>query len=309
MKIVVTEPLGVSREHIVEVCKEHINENIHLVIYEDRAQSEEELLSRCQDADVVIEVNQPFTAPVIKGCKNLTLIAAAFAGIDHIDTAACREKGVEIANCPGYSAQAVAELVFGFITALKRRLPAFDRATRQGQTRSSFIGTEIAGKTFGIIGLGHIGKQVAKIATAYGCNVCAFTRTIEPMEGVTFMPLDQLLAVSDILSLHLPLTAESKGLINAEKIALMKDGAILINTARGPIVDSDALAAAIKAGKLSGAGIDVFETEPPIAADHPLLNCENVLLAPHIGFATEEAFETRLQMTFQNIAQWAAKNR
>ncbi|MGM9567001.1 MAG: NAD(P)-dependent oxidoreductase [Clostridia bacterium] len=308
MKIVVSEPLGVAREHIVEVCKEYINDDVTLVIYEDRAEGEAELIARCKDADVVVEVNQPLSSAFIRECKNLKLIAAAFAGIDHIDAEACKEAGVTIANCPGYSASAVAELVFGFLTALKRRLVEQDAAVRKGETRKGFVGTEIGGKNFGIVGFGHIGKAVAKIAKAYGCNVYAHTRTPQPWDGVTFLPLDELLAVCDIVSLHLPLTSSSKGLISAEKIALMKEGAILINTARGPIVDSEALARAVETGKLAGAGIDVFETEPPIAADHPLLCSDRIMTAPHIGFATEEAFETRLKMSFQNIADFM-KNR
>lgn len=304
MKIVVAEPLGVAREHIVEVCKESVKDDVTLVIYEDRAESEAELINRCKDADVVVEVNQPLSASFIRECKNLKLIAAAFAGIDHIDTEACEKAGVAVANCPGYSASAVAELVFGFLTVLKRRLIEEDAAVRKGETRKGFVGTEIGGKKFGIVGFGHIGKAVAKIAKAYGCEVYAHTRRPQRDESVTFLPLDELLSVCDIVSLHLPLTASSKGLISAEKIALMKDGAILINTARGPIVDSEALARAVESGKLAGVGIDVFETEPPVAADHPLLCSDRIVTAPHIGFATEEAFETRLMMSFQNIANF-----
>ncbi len=309
MKIVVAEPLGISRDHIVEVCKEYIKADLNLTIYEDRAETEAELISRCRDADVVVEVNQPLSSRFIQSCSKLKLIAVAFAGIDHIDVKACEEAGVPIVNCPGYSASAVAELVFGFLTILKRNLISFDGETRKGGERKGFVGTEIGGKKFGIVGFGHVGKQVAKIAMAYGCRVYVHTRTPEACEGVTFLSLDELLKTCDIVSLHLPLTASSKGLISREKIALMKDGAILINTARGSIVDSDALADALKTGKLAGAGIDVFETEPPIAADHPLLNCDNVVTAPHIGFATKEAFETRLRMSFQNIAAALAKEK
>ena len=304
MEIVVAEPLGVASEHIKEVCKEYLGEDVTPVIYEDRAEDEAELINRCKDADVVVEVNQPLSAAFIGECKNLKLIAAAFAGIDHIDAEACKEAGVTIANCPGYSASAVAELVFGFLAVLKRRLIAMDAAARNGETRNGFVGTEIGGKKFGIVGYGHIGKAVAKIAKAYGCEVYAHTRTPQSDEDVTFLSLDELLSTCDIVSLHLPLTASSKGLISAEKIARMKDGAILINTARGPIVDNEALAPAVNSGKLAGAGIDVFETEPPIDIHHPLFGSDRIVTSPHIGFATEEAFETRLHMTFRNIADF-----
>ncbi|MBQ2764183.1 MAG: hydroxyacid dehydrogenase [Firmicutes bacterium] len=306
MKIVVSEALGVSREHIVEVCKSYVPGDFDLVIYEDRAATQEELLARCADADIIVEVNQPLNRELIMGCKNLKLIAVAFAGIDHIDAEACKEAGVKIANCPGYSASAVAELVFGLLTAVKRNLIAFDAETRAEGTRGGFVGTEIGGKNFGIVGFGHVGKLVAKIANAYGCNVFACTRTPLKYEGVTFLTLEELLKTCDIVSLNLPLTAESKGMIGEEQIAMMKDGAILINTARGPIVDSFALAKAVESGKLAGAGIDVFETEPPIDDWHVLFGSDRIVVAPHIGFATEEAFENRLHMSFKNIADFLA---
>ena len=306
MKIVVAEGLGVKKEHIEEVAKQYVKSDVELVVYEDRALKREELLSRVADADIIIEVNQPLDRELLARCENLKLIAVAFAGIDHIDTAACEELGIKIANCPGYSASAVAELVFGLLTAVKRRLVAFDAETRKGGARGSFVGTEIGGKKFGIVGFGHVGKLVAKIANAYGCEVFACTRTPQEYDGVTFLPLEELLKTCDIVSLNLPLTAESKGMIGKERIAMMKDGAILINTARGPVVDSVALAKAVESGKLAGAGIDVFETEPPIDEGHVLFGCDRIVVAPHIGFATEEAFENRLGMTFRNIAAFLA---
>lgn len=304
MKIVITESLGISRAHIMEVCRNYLPNNIDVVIYEERAASREELRSRMEDADILIEVNQPLDRDLILSCKKLKLIAVAFAGIDHIDMEACREVGVKVANCPGYSASAVAELVFGLITAVKRNIVAMDTKTRKGFGRNDFIGTEICGKNFGIIGLGHVGKYVARIANAYNCNVFAYTRTPQVQEGITFLSLEELLKTCDIISLHLPLTKESKGMIGEKEIAMMKDGAILINTARGAIVDSFALAKAVACGKLSGAGIDVFETEPPLVDGHVLLENERIVVTPHIGFATKEAFENRLQMTFRNIAEF-----
>lgn len=306
MKIVVAEGLGVAKEHIEEVAKEYIKSDAELVICEDRAVTEEELFARIADADIIVEVNQPLGRALLERCEKLKLIAVAFAGIDHIDTAACEELGIRVANCPGYSASAVAELVFGLLTAVKRNLIAFDAETRKGGVRGSFVGTEISGKKFGIVGFGHVGKLVAKIAAAYGCEVFACTRTPQQWNGVTFLPLEELLKTCDIVSLNLPLTAESKGMIGEKEIAMMKDGAILINTARGPVVDSVALANAVESGKLAGAGIDVFETEPPIAEDHVLFGCDRIVVAPHIGFATEEAFENRLRMSFRNIAAFLA---
>lgn len=306
MDIVVVEDLGVSREHIAEICEKYLPGVKKPVIYEDRATSREELRRRIGDADVLVEVNQPLEGDLIRSCKNLKLIAVAFAGTDHIDMEACRDAGVQVVNCPGYSAQAVAELVFGLLTAVQRNLIAWDRKTRKGEGRGGFVGREIGGKNFGIIGFGHIGKAVARIARAYGCRVFAYTRTPEQEEGVTFLSMEELLKTCDILSLHLPLTAESEGMIGKKQLAMMKKGSILINTARGAIVDSVALAKAVESGQLAGAGIDVFETEPPLAEDHVLLGNDRIVVTPHIGFATEEAFENRLHMTFQNIAAFFA---
>lgn len=307
MKIVVVEPLGLPKEEITRVCHETMDEDIELEIYEDRAVDEAELIRRCSEAEIIIEVNQPLSASFFEQCPKLKYIAVAFAGVDHIDAEACAAYGVEIGNCPGYSASAVAELVFGYLTVLKRNLIDFNSAVRKGEVRGNFTGTEIGGKVFGIIGFGHIGAAVARIALAYGCKVLAYSRSPKSFKGVSFVSLEELLHRSDMVSLHLPLTDVSRGMIDAKRISMMKKGAILINTARGPIVDSSALASALDSGHLAGAGIDVFETEPPIAPDHPLLQCGRLIATPHIGFATVEAFDTRLRMSFKNIADFLAR--
>ena len=307
MKIVVAEPLGVKKERIHEVFDRCIPMgSVDLEIWETPPSDGEEWLKRCVDADILVEVNHPLDRDFFEKCEKIRFVAVAFAGIDHIDTKVCAEKGIEIGNCPGYSASAVAELVFGLIAALKRRIISMDGAVREGGTRNGFVGTEICGKRFGIVGYGHIGKKVAALAKAYGCEVLVSTRRPGEEEGVSFVSLEKLLRSCDIVSLHLPLTEESRGLIDKEKIAWMKEGAILINTARGAIVDSIALAEAVESGKLAGAAVDVFETEPPLAEDHPLLRSEKIVVTPHIGFATEEAFEARLEMSSKNIAAFIA---
>lgn len=156
------------------------------------------------------------------------------------------------------------------------------------------------------MGTGAIGLRTAKIARAFGCEVYAYSRTVKEIEGVTYVPLDELLSVCDIVSLHTPLTPETKGLIGKKELSMMKKSAILINTARGPVVDSDALANALNSGAIAGAAIDVFETEPPIKKEHPLLNAKNVIATPHIAFATKEALVKRAVIVFDNVAKWAA---
>ena len=228
-------------------------------------------------------------------------LAVAFTGVDHIPLAACREREITVCNCAGYATAAVADLVFGMLISRYRNLEACGTAVRTGGTKAGLIGFELEGKTFGIVGAGAIGCRVARIAQAFGCTVYAWSRTQKDIEGVTWTDLDTLLSTCDIVSLHVPLTEETRGLINAEKLSLMKPSAVLINTARGPVVDSAALADALNEGRLAGACIDVFDTEPPLPSDTPLLQAKNLTASPHIGFATKEAFLKRAHLVFENI--------
>ena len=166
------------------------------------------------------------------------------------------------------------------------------------------MGFELSGKTFGVVGLGAIGRRTVKLAQAFGCKVLGYNRSQKDIAGVEQVDLETLLKESDIVSLHVPLTEATKGLIGEAELALMKPTAILINTARGPVVDTAALAKALTDGTIAAAGIDVFNGEPPIAADNPLLKAPNTLLAPHIGFATKEALAKRAVIAFKNVAMY-----
>ncbi len=191
--------------------------------------------------------------------------------------------------------------------SLSRYMVQCDQAVRDGKDKTGLVGTELAGKTLGVIGTGKIGTRVISIARAFGMDVIAYSRTVKPeleAMGVRYLPLAEVMAQSDIVTLHTPNNAETKGLISKELIEKMKPSATFINTARGPIVDSQALADALNAGKLRAAGIDVFEMEPPIPADHPLVTAKNVLLAPHVAFATKEAMERRAEIVFENMLAW-----
>ena len=241
---------------------------------------------------------------IIRQCTNLEFISVAFTGVDHVDLEACREKGIVVSNAAGYSTQAVTELVFGLAISVLRHVLPCDGRTRTGGTKEGFPGFELYGKTFGVVGTGAIGSAAARIAKAFGCKVLAYNRSEKPelvAEGVTFADLDTVVREADILSLHVPLTDATRHLIDAKRIDMMKETAILINTARGPVVDNEALAKALKAGKLRGAGIDVFEVEPPIPTDHPLCDAPRTVLTPHIAFASQEAFVTRAHIVMDNI--------
>lgn len=304
MKLVIIEPLGVEDEKLISMAKEALPEDLEIVYYNTRVSDDETLIERGKDADIIVVSNLPMSENVIRGCKNLKLLSVAFTGIDHIAVDACKDKGVMICNCAGYSTVAVADLVFGLIIDLYRNISTCNEVVRKEGTKNGLIGFELEGKKFGIIGTGAIGMRVAKIANAFGCEVYGYSRTPKEVEGITYVDKETLLSTCDIVSLHTPLNASTKGLIGKEELALMKENAILINTARGPVVDSEALAEALNTGKIAGAGIDVFEMEPPVPSTHPLLHAKNVIATPHVAFATKEALVKRAVIVFDNVAKY-----
>lgn len=304
MKLVIIEPLGVDQDKLLSMAQAVLPQDIEITYYDTRVSDTDTLINRGRDADTIAVSNLPLNADVINGCTNLKMLAVAFTGVDHIAMDACRQKGITVCNCAGYSTAAVADLVFGMVVALYRNLIPCNEAVRREGTKEGLIGFELEGKTFGIIGTGAIGLRVASIAQAFGCRVLAYSRTKKDVPGITYTDLETLLKSSDIVSLHTPLTPETRGLIGEKELSSMKPSAILINTARGPVVDSAALADALNCGKIAGAGVDVFEMEPPVPADHPLLNAKNLIATPHVAFATREALVKRAAIVFDNIDRW-----
>lgn len=307
MKIVVMEPLGVALEKINALAAALQAAGHEFVYYTSKEAQQDKLLARVQDADIIMLANQPLSAEIINACPKLKMLSVAFTGVDHVALDACRARNILVCNAAGYSTNAVAELTFGLAISVIRNIVPCDARCRRAGTKDGLVGFELFGKTFGVVGTGAIGARVAKIAAAFGCRVLAYSRTAKQElvdAGVQYVSLDELLAQSDFVSLHVPLTDATRGLINADAIAKMKQGAVLLNTARGPVVDSVALAEALNAGKLAGAGIDVFEGEPPIAENHPLCSAKNTVLTPHVAFASREALETRADIVFANIEKW-----
>ncbi len=300
MKITVIEPLGVEKRLLEKVADETFPDS-EFVYYETRTNDTADLIERGRDADIIIIANQPIPPEVISEWQQVKMIAVAFTGVDHIPLAVCKNRGITVCNCAGYATAAVADLVFGMLISLYRNLESCGKAVRLGGTKEGLIGFELEGKKFGIIGTGEIGCRVARIAQAFGCEVYAYSRTEKDLAGVIWTDLDTLLSCCDIVSLHVPLTDDTRGLINAEKLGLMKPSAVFINTARGAIVDSHALFAALNEGRIAGACIDVFDTEPPLPPDTLLLQAKNLIAAPHIGFATKEALVKRAYLVFENI--------
>ena len=304
MKIAVLEPLGVSTDFLKEKIVAKIGTQHDLIFYPDRKEDAATLVERSQGADIVVLSNIPYHKDVIEKCPALKKICVAFTGVDHIDLAYCAERGIEVKNCAGYSTVAVADLAFGLVLSLARNISACDRACRDGKTKDGLVGFELAGKKFGIVGLGAIGSRVADIAHAFGCEVFAYTRTPKNHPNVTLVDKETLFRTCDIVSLHTPLNDSTRGLVGEKELSWMKPTAYLINTARGGVVDTPALVDALCNHRIAGAGIDVFDMEPPIPSDYQLNKLPNVVVTPHVAFATKQAFEKRALIIADNLAGW-----
>ena len=304
MKIVAVEPIGISAERAQEIKQDFAKKGHEFVWYSDRKEDPATLIERMQDAEVVMVSNIPVRAEVLSQCPKLQFLNVAFTGLDHIDMAYCKEHGIKVKNASGYATEAVAELAIGLMIDVLRKITFLDGSIRQGGIRGAFLGRELRGKTVGIVGTGAIGIRTAQLLQAFGCKVIAWSRTQKTevtAMGVKYVSLEELMRTSDIISLHVPLTDETKHLISKEMLTLCKPTAILINTARGNVVDMNALAECLRDGKIAGAGSDVYEKEPPLPSDHPLLQAPNCVLVPHVGYATREAFDIRIDIILGNL--------
>ena len=304
MKISLLEPLGVSRELIGELSAPIREAGHEFVYYDQKTTDPRELAARAQGCGAVMIANNPFPDAVVRNCPELKMINVAFTGIDHVGQEACRERGIMICNAANYSNQTVAEAVIGMTLSLLRRLTECNAAVRSQGTSQGLMGREIAGRTVGIIGTGRIGMRTARLFLAFGARVIAYSRTVKPEAealGIEYVSLEELMRRSDIISLHTPSNASTRGLISRDLIALMKPTAIFVNCARGPIVDSAALADALNEGRIAGAAVDVYNVEPPIPDSEPLLHAKNTLLTPHIAFLSEESMIRRAHIAFDNM--------
>ena len=304
MKIVAVEPIGISAERAQEIKQDLANKGHEFVWYADRKEDAATLVERMKDAEVVIVSNIPISAEVLSQCPKLTFLNVAFTGLDHIDMEYCKSHDIMVKNASGYATEAVAELAIGLMIDVLRKITFLDGSIRQGGVRGAFLGRELRGKTVGIVGTGAIGTRTVELLKAFGCRVIAWSRTHKPEVmnlGVAYVTLEGLMRDSDIISLHVPLTNDTKHLINRDMLSLCKPTAILINTARGNVVDMDALAEFLREGKIAGAGIDVYEKEPPLPQDHPLVQAPNCVLVPHVGYATREAFDDRIEIILGNL--------
>ena len=263
-----------------------------VILYTDRPETLEEQIDRAKDADIIMNTRGIVTwyAEALRQVPNLRLIATCSIGTDNIDLDTARERGIVICNQPGRTAPVVAEHGFGLMFAAAKRAAFMTSAVKEGGwPRMDNI--YLQGKTLGIIGTGHIGAEMARLGRAIGMNVIAWTFNPSPERaaqlGVRYVELDELLQTSDVVSLHVKLTDDSREMIGKRELELMKSNALLINVARGDIVNTNALIDVLNSGHLGGAAIDVYDEEPP-PADHPLLACEQVILSPHCADMTPE---------------------
>ena len=268
-----------------------------------------EIPARIGDAEIILTNKCVITREIMQNSKNLKYVGVLATGYNVVDTAAARELGVTVTNIPAYSTDSVAQLVFALLLEICHNVGHHSNAVHAGKWTASpdfcFWDTpllELAGKTMGVIGYGRIGKKVAEIARAFGMNVLAWTRTPRDPECVS---LDELLAKSDVVSLHCPLFPETKNLINKETIAKMKDGSILINTSRGPVINDRDVRDALDSGKLRAVAADVATVEP-IPADNPLLGARNMFFTPHIAWATFEARTRLMRIAVDNVKAFQA---
>ncbi|MBP1911428.1 D-2-hydroxyacid dehydrogenase [Thermococcus stetteri] len=286
MKVLVAAPI---HEKAIEVLKNAGFE----VVYEEYP-DKDRLVELVKDVDAIIVRSKPkITRKVIEAAPKLKVIGRAGVGLDNIDLKAAEERGIKVVNSPGASSRSVAELAIGLIFNVARKIAFADRKMREGiWAKKQAMGVELEGKTIGVVGFGRIGYQVAKIANALGMKVLLYdpypTEERAREVGGKFVDLETLLKESDVVTLHVPLVDATYHLINEERLRLMKPTAILINAARGAVVDTSALVKALQEGWIAGAGLDVYEEEP-LPKDHPLTKLDNVVLTPHIGASTVEA--------------------
>ena len=278
-----------------------------LTIY-DRTPSDK-IIERAEEADILITNKTPVTKEIIDCLPKLKFIALMSTGYNIVDYVYLKEKGITVSNIPSYSTDAVAQLVMSFILELAMNVGLHSESVKNGDWAdcADFCYwkaplTELTEKTLGIFGLGKIGKAVAERAKAFGMNVVAYTPRIHGDEPdfIKLVSLDEMLNLSDIISMHCPLTPETEGVVNRDFISKMKDGAYFINTSRGTVVDEYALADALNSGKLCGAGLDVLSTEPP-KKDNPLLSTKNCFITPHIAWASFETRKRLVSILYNNI--------
>ena len=307
MKIVIVDHIYLEEEHIKK-----LRSLSDLEIFEKPPKTSDELKERIRAADIVIVGWTNLTKNIIDSAKKLKMVSIWATTCHYADLEAAKERGIVVTHVPGYATEAVAEHAFALLLAAIRKLPSADKHVRRGDFDwRPFGGVELHGKTLGIIGTGAIGCRVAEIAKVFKMQILAFDKypNLKRAEdiGMKYVDLYSLLKKSDFVTLHVSLTSETEGLIGKKEIEAMKKGAVIINTSQGKVIDEKDLINALKSGKLSYAGLDVFEEEPP-AKDNPLFKLDNVILSPHIGFHTVEAAKRCTDICIDNVVKFLERH-
>ena len=305
MKIVILDGSALNPGDLSYDCIRQFGE---VTLYQ-RTETEAETIERIGDSEIVLVNKVPITEAVLAACPGIRLICVQATGYNIVDCDACARRGIPVTNVPSYGTAAVAQFTMALILELCHRIGLHDQSVHRGDWVKSdnfcywlTPQTELAGKTLGILGFGRIGREVGKLAKAFGMRVIACNRSQceEGRQIGEYVDMDTLLARSDILSLHCPQTPGTEKIINARSLARMKDGAMLINTARGGLLDENAVAEALRSGKLRGAAVDVVSKEP-MAPDNPLLSAPGCIITPHIAWAPVESRQRLLDCVVENI--------
>ena len=313
MKIVILDGYTVNPG---DLSWDGLKEFGELTVYDRTPKDLSAILERIGDAEIVLETKINMSRELMDACPNLRYIGEIATGYNNVDCAAAKEKGITVTNIPAYSTASVAQLAFALLLEICHHTAHHNDLVHQGEWCSckdtmfydhTWPIIELAGKTLGIIGFGQIGQSVARIARAFGMKVIAYSRTVRE-EGkalAEYVTLDELLSRSDVISLHCPLFPETKGIINKESIAKMKDGVILLNTSRGPLVNEADLADALRSGKVYAAGVDVV-SEEPMREDNPLLTAPECFITPHMAWMSKEARTRLIDIAVNNVRQFLA---
>lgn len=306
MNIVLIDSLNVDEDKLKQLKGELTLLNHNFTYYLKPPSSILEFQNRIKDADVLIVDNIKTSAEVLKHAQNLKYINVAFTGVDHIDLAYCKNHGIEVSNASGYSTEAVGELTVGLIIGFFRKILFLDKTTRNLKDKGNVLGEEIENKVVGLFGFGKIAKKVYELLKPF--NVKFITNShhkiVNLPTDVAEVDFDTLLKMSDIISIHTPLSEETKNIFNYDAFKKMAKKPLLINTARGPIIEKEALIKALKNGLISGAALDVYDKEPPLDKGDVLLNFDNVILLPHVGYFTKEAMNKRFEIIKENLLSY-----
>jgi phosphoglycerate dehydrogenase-like enzyme len=303
MKIVVVDHVYLEEKHLAK-----LRSLGDLKVFKEPPKTSSELKKRIEAAHVVIVGWSQLTRDVINSAKKLKMISIWATTCHYADLQAAKERGIIVTHVPGYATESVAEYTFALLLASVRKLNLADRHVKKGHFDwRPFGGRELAGKTLGVIGTGAIGCRVAEIGEAFRMQVLGYDKYPHPKNeeeiGFKYVDLDRLLRDSDVITVHVTLTAETERLIGKKEITMMKNGAVIINTSQGKVIDEKALTAALKSGKLSCAGLDVLQEEPP-PKNNPLFKLDNTVLSPHIGFNTVEAEARCTDICVDNVAKF-----